>query len=226
MHADQLGPRVIAHRGASAYAPEHTFAAYDLALEQGAQALELDVRCAARGELVVRHDPLRTLRPGDPAPLTLDAVLGRYAGRTRWLVELKDPLPAWEDLAVDALERHGVADDATVQSFDTRAVRRLAAAHDGLAVAPLVWRRFARSRARRHDALASYARALHVWHGAVDAPLVLAAHDRGLTVSAWTVNDAAELDRLTALGVDGLITDVPDVARAAAERVAVVPAVA
>src|SRR5688500_16212546 len=49
-------PAVIAHRGASPYAQEHTYAAYDLALAHGADALELDLRATADGEPVVVHD--------------------------------------------------------------------------------------------------------------------------------------------------------------------------
>jgi glycerophosphoryl diester phosphodiesterase len=49
-------PIVIAHRGASGYAPEHTFAAYDLAIEQGADYLEQDLQLTADGVLVVLHD--------------------------------------------------------------------------------------------------------------------------------------------------------------------------
>src|SRR5947209_4904443 len=60
LYGMQNGPKVIAHRGASAYAREHSLAAYDLAIEQGADALELDVRATADGGLVVLHD--RTLR--------------------------------------------------------------------------------------------------------------------------------------------------------------------
>jgi glycerophosphoryl diester phosphodiesterase len=56
----------------------------------------------------------------------------------------------------------------------------------------------------------------------VDAPLVLAAHRLGLTVQVWTVNDEAEMDRLLALGVDALITDVPDRARAQVDGLAAV----
>src|SRR3954470_22284609 len=98
---------VIAHRGACAYAPEHTFAAYDLARELGADRLELDVRPLGDGTPVVVHDrtlaracgdrrAVRELAPADlealdPAtrPLTLDAVLERYAADARLLVELK-----------------------------------------------------------------------------------------------------------------------------------------
>jgi glycerophosphoryl diester phosphodiesterase len=47
---------IVAHRGASAYAPEHSFAAYDLALAQDAQTLELDVRASTDGVLFVLHD--------------------------------------------------------------------------------------------------------------------------------------------------------------------------
>ncbi len=60
----RAGVAVIAHRGASAYAPEHTTAAYTLAVEQGADYLEQDVQLTADGELVVLHDPVldRTAR--------------------------------------------------------------------------------------------------------------------------------------------------------------------
>src|SRR3954451_4574005 len=90
-------PQVIAHRGASAYAPEHSFAAYDLALVQQADVLELDVRSTADGELVLVHDPTLLRIAGDPRgvegltgaaiaeldaatrPPSLEAFLERYA---------------------------------------------------------------------------------------------------------------------------------------------------
>ena len=50
-------PLVFAHRGASAHAPENTLAAFELALEQGAHGIELDVKLSADGEAVVIHDP-------------------------------------------------------------------------------------------------------------------------------------------------------------------------
>src|SRR3954469_3555179 len=89
-------PEVIAHRGASAHAPEHTPAAYDLALAQGADRLELDVRPLADGTLAVVHDRTLARTCGDPRavgrlapedlealdprrrPLLLEAVLRRY----------------------------------------------------------------------------------------------------------------------------------------------------
>jgi glycerophosphoryl diester phosphodiesterase len=56
----------IGHRGASAYAPEHTFASYDLALEQGADYIEIDLQMTADGELVAMHD--KTLNRTADAP--------------------------------------------------------------------------------------------------------------------------------------------------------------
>jgi glycerophosphoryl diester phosphodiesterase len=196
---------VIAHRGASGHAPEHTFAAYDLALDQGADMLELDVRVARSGELVVLHDST-THRIGRE-PLTLDDVLGRYGRTTHWLVELKDPHPAWEGRVVAMLREHGVVERAVVQSFDAGALRRLRREAPDLACAPLTR---CRPPARRIAAASRYAAGIGVWHGSLDAAVVAAAHARGLAVRAWTVNTPAAIDRVVALGVDGVITDVPD----------------
>src|SRR5262245_18032370 len=110
----------IAHRGASSYAPENTFAAFDLALELGARELEFDVQSSADGELVVIHDhnvdrttdgtgmveshTLAALREldagawfdrrfsGERIP-TLAGVLERYGARARLHVELKGATP-------------------------------------------------------------------------------------------------------------------------------------
>jgi glycerophosphoryl diester phosphodiesterase len=224
--------QVIAHRGASAEAAEHTFEAYDLALAQGADTLELDVRPTADGELVVLHDRTLARTTGDPRrigectagalveldpavrPLRLDDVLARYGRTTRWLVELKDPAPAWEGSVVAALARHRVGDLAVVQSFDGPALRRLRRANPWLAVAPLARRRRLPGHAFL-DRSAGYAEGIGVRHEAVDLALVAAAHARGLAVRAFTVNEPAEMDRLLALGVDGLITDLPAAARTA-----------
>jgi glycerophosphoryl diester phosphodiesterase len=219
---------VIAHRGASGYAPEHTFAAYDLALAQGADALELDVRPAADGELVVLHDPtlLRTaadpraiaempaadLDALDPAvrPATFAAVLDRYGTSTQWLVDLKDPHPKWETHVGAALTRHGLDDRAVVQSFDADGLARIRAACPALVVSPL-YRQAPTDAELAHAS--SFAVGVGVRHSAVDVEFVTRASRRGLSVRAWTANDPQVISRLVAAGVDGIITDVPDVAR-------------
>ena len=231
--------QVIAHRGASGYAPEHTLAAYELALAQGAEVLELDVRGTRDGELVVLHDKTLLRTTGDPRriaavtlaelapgarPLTLDDVLERYGRRAQLLVEVKDPAPPWEEGVAAAIARHGLAGRAIVQSFDRVGLRRMRVAAPWLEVAALCGRGPATSRGLR--SMARYASGIGVWHGAVTAPLVLRAHAAGLTVRAWTVNAPAEMRRLRALGVDGLITDVPDVGRSIAGEKAAAPVAA
>jgi glycerophosphoryl diester phosphodiesterase len=230
---------IIAHRGASAYAAEHTVAAYDLALAQGAPTLEVDVRATADGELVVVHDPtlLRTagdprrvdgltgtaIRRLDPAvrPLRLDAVLARYAARARFLIDLKEPTPDWEAGVIEAIDRHGLRDRVVVQSFDGDALRRLHGMAPWLAIARL-YRRGAPVR-EDLDAAASFAIAIAPWHGQVDLGLLMDAEARGLSVQPWTVDGPAHIEGLLALGVHGLETNVPDVAHAVGRRIAALP---
>ena len=79
-------PLVIAHRGASGARPEHTEAAYALALEQGADVLEPDLQMSADGELIVRHDPyLSTSTDVASRPEFADRATERN-GRTDWWV--------------------------------------------------------------------------------------------------------------------------------------------
>jgi len=218
---------VIAHRGASGEAPENTLAAFDLALEQGADVLELDVRPTADGAIVTVHDPTLLRTVGDPRcveemtreevqaldhparPATLDAVFERYGRGTRYVVDLKDPEPAWERRVVETIERHGVADRVVVQSFDTEALVRL---HDA-APELTYWTLYRRadSAAIDVDGIPRFAAGFGAWHPHVDAELIARARSRGLAVRPWTVDEPAEAQRLLALGVTGLITNLPGV---------------
>lgn len=222
---------VIAHRGASAYAPENTFAAFDLALKQGADTLELDVRATADGRPVVVHDPTLARTTGDPRavaelradelasldhpsrPPTLDAVFERYGERTRYLIDLKDPDPTWELEVVRSVERHGLDDRCTLQSFDPEGLGRVHRHAPGLPFV-LLYRR-ATSVGLDLDAVPSFASGIGPWHPVVDAALVDGAVARGLAVRPWTVDDAPEVHRLAALGVRHVVTNRPDVVVAA-----------
>jgi glycerophosphoryl diester phosphodiesterase len=222
---------VIAHRGASAYAQEHTLEAYDLALEMGADALELDIRCTADGEIVVLHDATLKRTARDPrrvssitgaearelGVLTLDAVLSRYGDRTRYLIEIKDRHHACGSRLVEAIARHGLADRVVVQSFDRLALRAMRRTGAALPLAAL---------SRWVVPAANVRRGLHrttmtavvPWHTHVDAALVDAAHARGVAVYAYTVNEEAEMERLVGVGVDAVISDRPDILRAVVDR--------
>ncbi|HVL94558.1 MAG TPA: glycerophosphodiester phosphodiesterase [Solirubrobacteraceae bacterium] len=220
-------PTVIAHRGASGYAREHTLAAYDLALAQGADALELDVRPAADGELVLVHDPTLERTTGDPrrvdelpaaalcalghpaAPLPLRAVLDRYAARTRFVIDLKDPHPDWELRVVEAIDARALRGRVELQSFDHGALARVHRRAPWLPLAPLYRR--AQSIGIHVRDVPAFAHAIGPCHIGVDAALVEAARARRLAVRPWTVDFPDEAERLLGLGIRALITNRPDV---------------
>ena len=141
-------PMVIAHRGASALTTEHTLEAFELALEAGADVLELDLRLTADGIPLIAHDrdlarplgvaspiaetPLADLRaavgeakPERPAHemlLTFEDALRRFSDE-RLNVELKDNDPALAEAAYRLIERHEAHDRVLVASFHAGVLR-------------------------------------------------------------------------------------------------------
>jgi glycerophosphoryl diester phosphodiesterase len=227
----QNRPLVLAHRGASARAVENTLAAFALARDLGADGVELDVRCTADGVLVVHHDPavdglgllaaveLDALRDARPEVPTFGEALDACAGM---LVNVEMKCLAWEPDADDPTERpvvRGVVDavrehavDAVVSSFDLGAVD---AAHE---LAPELTTGWLTSRLPVVDAFPIAAEHGHRWlHPDRESALrasaedVAAAHAAGLQLNVWTVDEPADVRALGALGVDALITNVPDV---------------
>jgi glycerophosphoryl diester phosphodiesterase len=189
--------QVLAHRGASAYAPENTIAAFDLALDMGADALETDVRVTRDGVLVLCHDaPVDRISDGQGqvAALTLDELkrldfgvrfapefagqriltvaefLERYGARLPLALEIK------ADHVVKPLyamvRRMGLTDQVTFTSFDLTQICPAAAD--------------------------------------VDSELVDKAHRNGLSVRAWGVTSETLHERALRAGVDGMTTNWPD----------------
>jgi glycerophosphoryl diester phosphodiesterase len=206
-----------------------------VALEQHADGVELDVHRTADDGLVVHHDadapglgvlaeiPLASIREARPDIPTLDEVLDRCAG-SLVNVEIKN-LPGDADydetdraaaLVVELLARRDGRDDVLVSSFNLGTVDRVRALARDVRTAFLVMFGI-----DPIDALALAAdrghAALHPFHAmlAVDGAvqIVERADELGLELNVWTVNDAVEIERLAGLGVDAIITDVPDLAR-------------
>jgi glycerophosphoryl diester phosphodiesterase len=218
------------HRGAAGLAPENSLTAFGVALEVGVTTLELDVGVTADGAVVVAHDrrapdgrPWHELTSAGVDVPTLDDVLvlahDRGAHGVRFAVEAKldreapdETLPP-EPFAARVLaciERHGVARRVLLMSFDSRVLVAARNLHPGLELA-LLSERDALGDVEQASAIG--ARVLGVRHELATPELVAAAHARGLRLNAWTVNDAARMAELLDLGVDGLATDFPDVAR-------------
>jgi glycerophosphoryl diester phosphodiesterase len=121
---------IVAHRGASAEAPENTLAAFEKAIELGADMIEFDVRRAADGGLVISHDPIR--EPGPRVPTlpqvpTLEDTLRLTQGRIQLDVELKEP--ACERDAIDLLLRYFPLRDFCITSFLAQALHETRAIH-------------------------------------------------------------------------------------------------
>lgn len=220
---------VIAHRGASAAFPENTVAAFAGASALGADGVELDVRRTADGALVVLHDealpdgrPVHTLTraaigPGVPSLAeALDACGGMAVN-----VEIKnlpteaayDPAMAVVPEVVEELRRRGDPERWLVSCFDLATVD---ACHDLAPEIPTAFLVLDPKGAEAIELAAAHGhRAIHPWVPFVDEAFVEHAHAAGLLVNTWTIDDPARIVELAAFGTDGVVTNAPDVARAA-----------
>lgn len=201
--------------------------AFRLAVAQGADGIELDVRRSADGHLVVHHDARlpdgRTIaeltRAELPADLpglgdALDACRGAWVN-----LEIKNAPddPDFDDdrrLAQQVVELLAVRDEPSTQwlisSFDLATVDAVRAADPSLPTAFLVYEI---DDATVAAAVAGGHGALHPWVATVDAAAIERAAASGLRVNVWTCNEAERMRELIDWGVDGICTDVPDVAR-------------
>ena len=227
---------VIAHRGASRAFPENTVAAFQGAVDQNADGVELDVRRTADAALALSHDELL---PDGRAVVELQQVelpsevpvLAAALDVCRPLSVVNIEIKNWPDdgdfdpterLAADVvalLRARGEIDDGRnlVSCFHLPTIDRVRELAPGLAtgwllgviedIAPLIER-----------AVAAGHVAVHPHHAFVDADLVERAHAAGLAVNTWTCDEPDRIRWLADLGVDAVITNVPDVALAALGR--------
>jgi glycerophosphoryl diester phosphodiesterase len=194
---------VLAHRGACWDVPENTLAAFELAVEEGADYVEFDVREAPGGALVVAHDRVR----GEPPPgtPTLDETLEALAGRVGLAVEAKDAAAMRGALA--ALKAHRVAaDDVLVLSFRLRDLEHAQRERPDL--------RYLLHLGRRPDPAAASCFWGVGFEDARARPRQIAlARSLGLAATVFTVNEPARMRELASLGVAGIFTDRPALAR-------------
>ncbi|MEW6422063.1 MAG: glycerophosphodiester phosphodiesterase [Deinococcota bacterium] len=225
-----MTPLLLGHRGTPRLYPENSLAGFQAALEAGLDGAELDVRRLLDGTLAVHHDPqLADGRPLlglcaaelPPAVPTLNAVLAWAADTGAYLnVEIKFEAARPDDRVLrvlNAILAHGLTRRVIVSSFNPLILAAARAHAPQVERGLLVHRRY---RWGGLDALPSVMRwvagaALHPHHTLIDEALMSQAQRKGWRVNAWTVNDPAEVRRLTALGVSGLIGDVPEVLREA-----------
>jgi glycerophosphoryl diester phosphodiesterase len=241
-------PLVIGHRGASAHAPENTLASFRLALEQGADGIEFDVKLSQSGEVVIMHDtsvdrttngsgnvhqlPLHQLRQldagnGERVP-TLDELFeslgGRDAARGRpflFNVEVTNyttPRDGLEQVVIEVVRRHNISERVMFSSFNPFSVRKLAQ------LAPELPRGILYSADMpiylRKVWLAPFVphQFRHPQHNMVTADYVQKLAQQGLRVNTWTVNDPDDMRRLIECGVNVLMGDSPKTMREVVEK--------
>ena len=228
--------QVLAHRGASHLETENTLEAFARAMALGADGVELDVQRCATGEVVVFHDsdlarlagrpervvdlPLAELRrvrlPGGGTLPTLAEVYEAVGPRGLVNVELKlDHARATglEAAVCEVVRRAGAAGRTVFSCFHPVPLWRLWRLAEEIPRALLFGTGQALPLRHGLHALGCPVRRVHAEHVVLDRRAVAAWHRLGVAVFAWTVDDPGRIRRLACLGVDGVITDCPDVAR-------------
>jgi glycerophosphoryl diester phosphodiesterase len=234
---------ILAHRGASADAPENTLAAFAEAVRQGADGVELDVQVCGSGEVVVCHDErlerlarqpweVRTTPWWKLQRADVGTPLGHAPARIPLLEEVLQALPAHFLVNIE-LKCHGVddgglaravaglvrrldlAERVVVSSFNPLCLVRLAEAAPGLRRGFLIDPdKPWFPQAYVVSPLVS-SHSVHPHHGACTPERVADWRAAGLSVAAWTVDAAERARALQAMGVSYLITNRPRAIREA-----------
>ncbi|MFA6450262.1 MAG: glycerophosphodiester phosphodiesterase family protein [bacterium] len=226
--------RVIAHRGASGYAPENTMAAFKKAVEMGPDMIEFDVHRTIDGKIVVMHDDA-TLRTtgvknslatmtydevskldagssfskdfaGEKVP-TLSEVLEFAKGKVQVNIEIK--APGCEEETVRLINKLGLKETAIVSSFDHNIIKKIKELDPEIKTGALVGDI---GSAKNIDSIIEncHPDAINPRYLNVSKSQVKAAHEKGLAVNVYTVNDAVTMQRLIKAGVDGIFSNYPD----------------
>lgn len=233
-------PQIFAHRGAKTVAPENTLPAFERALVMGVDGIELDVHCSKDGHLVVIHDESLerttsgTGKVGDytvaqlakidagshfgPAFTgvgipTLDEVFDLVGNRCRVNVELKSEDPNGGDQAeplIAMIKSRKLYDQVIVSSFNPPSLIKMRALAPTIRLGLLYYLPMPTWLRTAWFSPIIRPEAIHPEHILIDAELMAWAKATGCAVNTWTVNDVTEARRLAALGVDVIMSDVPD----------------
>jgi len=224
-------PKVIGHRGAMAYAPENTLASFREARRRGATWVEIDVKLTADGVPIVMHD----------ASLKRTMGVDRLVALTP-RAELPGDVPTFEE-AIACFRELGLGCNVEIKPCEGReaetarvAVATLRRSWPQTLPPPLLSSFKHDSLTAAREAAPEFARAILIgelnddWRVRADAVGAVGVNtdgrklasgrarkvkQAGFALSAYTINDAAQARTLVAMGVDCVITDMPDVIIAA-----------
>lgn len=218
---------IIAHRGASAYEPENTLRSVKRALELDADMVEVDVRASRDGHIVVIHDAVvdrttdgkgyvkdMTLKElkrlnaglGEHIP-TLQEVTELLRGRKAQLVvEIK--VLGIEKKVLQILKENELDRQALITSFYHPILKRVKELEPNMRTGAIIVSRPIKAAQLALDANSN---ALFPKHIYIDPQMVEEAHRHDLAVYPWTIDTLNEIEPLIKMGVDGIVTNKPDV---------------
>lgn len=231
----QNNTMVIAHRGAAGKAPENSLAAFTTAIDDGADWIEIDVQESSDGEIIVIHDsdfmklsgaPLNVWNgsleeiklldigswfapqfSGERVP-TLQEVLELAKGRCRVLIELKyyGHDQHLEKRVVEIVEEMDMANEIAIMSLDYNGIKKIRNLQPDWPVGLLLSKAIGKIADIEVDFLV-------INMASAKPAYIRRIQESGKLVFVWTVNDPASMSRIMALGVNGIITDEPALAR-------------
>ncbi|MGQ9459729.1 MAG: glycerophosphodiester phosphodiesterase [Candidatus Bathyarchaeaceae archaeon] len=217
---------IIAHRGASAYEPENTLRSVKKAQDLGADMIEVDVRTSKDDHIVVMHDEtvdrttngkgyikdmtLKELKKldaglGERIP-TLQEVAQLIRGKAQLVVEIK--VPGIEKKVLQILKENELERQTLITSFYHPVLRRVKELNPNMRAGVII---ASRPMKPAQLALDANSNALFPRYVYVDSEMVEEAHKHDLAVYPWTIDILSEVEPLIKMGVDGIVTNKPDI---------------
>ena len=226
---------LIGHRGASAIAPENTLKAFQKAIDLKADYVEFDVHQSMDGELIVIHDPntfrstghkgsiekmtlaeIKELDAGEGEKIpTLDELIQLAKGKIGLQLEIKASGVAQK--IVDALRNSDLIESTIVSSFMHKELLEVQKIEPKLKLAALIFG--VRKNKQIQSAIDNQFEYIHPQYKFIKKSFIDAAHEKGIKVNAWTVDSRDDMEKLIAMGIDGIITNDIELAKKALNRI-------
>ncbi len=237
-------PIIIAHRGASAYAPENTLEAFEKAITMGANCIETDVHQTKDGEVVIMHDfSVQRTTNGkgliknlslekfkslnikyrkkilETNPPTLEEAIQLINGRCNLIIELKKGnsyYPGIESKIISLIKKYQAETwISAIHSFEKEALINITKNDSHIKLQKLIVFNlplvsFSFDKQFSKDDFSNW-QGVNVNHLFCSKRLIKQLHGLNKTVFAWTVNSPRKAKRLAKRGVDGIITNKPDI---------------
>jgi len=232
---------VIAHRGASGYAPENTIAAFNKALDMKADGIEIDVHLSKDGYVVVSHDEklgrtsngsgfikdftLEELKKLDFGSWfsseyaneripTLEEVLCLLRDKDILLnIEVKNNTIIYEGIekaVVDLVRKYEMAEKIIISSFNHYCLKEVKRLAPELKIGLLYSERLYKP---GDYAKAVGAEAIHPYYLSINSDSINNCKKNGILINAWTINNPDQMKEAVLSGIDGIITNYPDIAK-------------